>query len=129
MISYLSIIFILVILTGGITSALLTSSLSDTSKVIVLTIYITLLFIVIIGFIVSKVEELVNKSRKEILETLQQSLDYTKDNAKVLKELNDIILLTHDATEDVKELMVRNHVILGNVNKRTVKILDEIRDV
>lgn len=129
MISYLSIIFIFVILTGGITSALLTSSLSDTSKVIVLTIYITLLFIVIIGFIVSKVEELVNKSRKEILETLQQSLDYTKDNAKVLKELNDIILLTHDATEDVKELMVRNHVILGNVNKRTVKILDEIRDV
>lgn len=129
MISYLSLIFILVVLTGGITSALLLSSLTNTGKVIILTVYLVLLILVICAFIVTTIKEQLDKQRKEVLETLQQSLDYTRDNIEVLKELNDIIRLTHNATGDVKELMVQNYVILGNVDKRTVKILDEIRDV
>lgn len=129
MISYLSLIFILVVLTGGITSALLLSSLTNTGKVIILTVYLVLLILVICAFIITTIEEELTKQRKEVLETFAKSLGYTRDNAKVLKELNDVIQLTYNATGDIKELMAQDHVILGNVDKRTVKILDEIRDV
>lgn len=129
MISYLSLIFILVVLTGGITSALLLSSLTNTGKVIILTVYLVLLILVICAFIITTIKEELTKQRKEVLETFVKSLGYTRDNAKVLKELNDIIRLTYNATGDIKELMAQNHVILGNVDKRTIKILDEIRDV
>lgn len=129
MISYLSLIFILVVLTGGITSALLLSSLTNTGKVIILTVYLVLLILVICAFIITTIKEELTKQRKEVLETFVKSLGYTRDNAKVLKELNDVIQLTYNATGDIKELMAQNHVILGNVDKRTIKILDEIRDV
>lgn len=129
MISYLSLIFILVVLTGGITSALLLSSLTNTGKVIILTVYLVLLILVICAFIITTIKEELTKQRKEVLETFVKSLGYTRDNTKVLKELNDIIRLTYNATGDIKELMAQDHVILGNVDKRTVKILDEIRDV
>lgn len=119
----------LVVLTGGITSALLLSSLTNTGKVIVLTVYLVLLILVICAFIVTTIEEQLVKQRKEVLETFAKSLDYTRDNIEVLKKLNDMIRLTYNVSGDVKELIVQNHVVLGNVDKRTVKILEELRDV
>ena len=129
MISYLSLIFMLVVLTGGISSALLLSSLTNTGKVIVLTVYFVLLILVICTFIVTTIKEELTKQRKEVLETFVKSLDYTKDNIEVLKSLNRVICDVQNLSVDTKEFVQRNHELIDIVNKRTVKLLEEIRDV
>lgn len=129
MISYLSLIFILVVLTGGISSALLLSSLTNTGKVIVLTVYFVLLILVICAFIVTTIKEELIKQRKEVLETFVKSLDYTRDNIEVLKDLNRVICDVQNLSVDTKEFVQRNHELADIINKRTIKLLEEIRDV
>ena len=119
----------LVVLTGGISSALLLSSLTNTGKVIVLTVYFVLLILVICTFIVTTIKEELTKQRKEVLETFVKSLDYTKDNIEVLKSLNRVICDVQNLSVDTKEFVQRNHELIDIVNKRTVKLLEEIRDV
>lgn len=127
MISYLSLIFVLVVLTGGISSALLLSSLTNSGKVIVLTIYFVLLLIVIIGFTISKVEELVDKQRKEVLETFVKSLDYTKYNIEVLKDLNRVICDIQNLSVDTKEFVQRIDLIAEKTYTEVTNALREIR--
>ena len=123
MISYLSLIFILVVLTGGISSALLLSSLTNSGKVIVLTVYFVLLLIVIIGFTISKVEELIDKQRKEVLETSVKSLGYTKDIIEVLKSLSGTICQSQDMVTELLDLAQQNKVIIKGIGK----LVEEIR--
>lgn len=119
----------LVVLTGGITSALLLSSLTNTGKIIILTVYLVLLILVICAFIVTTIKEQLDKQRKEVLETFVKSLDCTRDNIEVLKELNRIVCDVQNLSVDTKEFVQRNHELIDIVNKRTVKILEELRDV
>lgn len=127
MISYLSLIFMLVVLTGGITSALLLSSLTNTGKVIILTVYLVLLILVICAFIVTTIKEQLDKQRKEVLETFVKSLNYTKDNIEVLKELNETVAQTVNISQETKNLAERIDVIVEKQYVETVNVLSEIR--
>lgn len=120
----------LVVLTGGISSALLLSSLINTGKVIVLTVYFVLLILVICAFIVTTIKEeltkqrkeVLTKQRKEVLETFVKSLNYMKDNIEVLKSLNRIICDVQNLSVDTKEFVQRNNGELKEINKRLEKI-------
>lgn len=115
----------LVVLTGGISSALLLSSLTNTGKVIILTVYFVLLILVICAFIVTTIKEELTKQRKEVLETFVKSLDYTRDNIEVLKDLNRVICDVQNLSVDVKEFVQRNNGELKEINKRLEKIGDK----
>lgn len=110
----------LVVLTGGISSALLLSSLTNTGKVIVLTIYIVLLILVICAFIVTTIKEELTKQRKEVLETFVKSLDY---NIEVLKSLNGTIYQSQDMITKLLDLAQQNKVIIKGIGK----LVEEIR--
>lgn len=112
----------LVVLTGGISSALLLSSLTNTGKVIVLTVYFVLLILVICAFIVTTIKEELTKQRKEVLETFVKSLDYTRDNIEVLKSLNRVICDVQNLSVDTNEFVQRNNEELKEINKRLEKI-------
>ena len=112
----------LVVLTGGISSALLLSSLTNTGKVIILTVYFVLLILVICAFIITTIKEELTKQRKEVLETFVKSLDYTRDNIEVLKSLNRIICDVQNLSVDTKEFVQRNNGELKEINKRLEKI-------
>ena len=127
MISYLSLIFMLVVLTGGITSALLLSSLTNTGKVIVLTVYLVLLILVICDFIVTTIKEQLVKQRKEVLETFAKSLDYTRDNIEVLKELNETVTQVFNISQETKNIAERIDVIVEKQYVETINVLSEIR--
>lgn len=117
----------LVVLTGGITSALLLSSLTNTGKVIILTVYLVLLILVICAFIVTTIKEQLDKQRKEVLETFVKSLNYTKDNIEVLKELNETVAQTVNISQETKNLAERIDVIVEKQYVETVNVLSEIR--
>ena len=107
----------LVVLTGGISSALLLSSLTNTGKVIILTVYFVLLILVICAFIVTTIKEELTKQRKEVLETFVKSLDYTRDNIEVLKDLNRVICDIQNLSIDTREFVQRNNEMLLSFNK------------
>lgn len=113
----------LVVLTGGISSALLLSSLTNTGKVIILTVYLVLLILVICAFIITTIKEELTKQRKEVLETFVKSLDYTKDNIEVLKSLNGTIYQSQDMITKLLDLAQQNKVIIKGIGK----LVEEIR--
>lgn len=117
----------LVVLTGGITSALLLSSLTNTGKVIVLTVYLVLLILVICDFIVTTIKEQLVKQRKEVLETFAKSLDYTRDNIEVLKELNETVTQVFNISQETKNIAERIDVIVEKQYVETINVLSEIR--
>ena len=88
-----------------------------------------LLILVICAFIVTTIKKELTKQRKEVLETFVKSLNYTKDNIEILKSLNRVICDVQNLSVDTKEFVQRNHELIDIVNKRTVKLLEEIRDV